>query len=294
MTSLYAFPVVGRAGLGNMLLPWARGELFARQHNVKLLAPFWPLFRIGPYLRNEPEKRSYLGFFRSPNHIRGLKKRLILLSSRFVDEGEFRDLEPSGRTVVRFQGLGQGPGTYFRPLLNDYRYIRECLWEMTAPRLRDEGGQYGGRYIAVHVRRGDITRIGWSAKRLAARPVYTPIEWFCETAAKLRRQLSDPSIPLVIFTDGSEEEVRPLLQFKNVHIKARQQAITDLWALSHARLLVATGYSTFSMWASYLGGMPTIYAPGKIQERVLQGRPGSMEIELSESDDIPDALLKGL
>lgn len=280
-----------------MLLPWARGELFAQRHEVKMLAPFWPPFRIGPYLRNEPEKRSYLGFFRNPNHIRGLKKRFILWSSRFVDEAEFSSFdekELTGRTVVRFHGLGEGLGTYFKPLLRDHRYIRECLWEMTTPRLRDDGGQYGGNYVAIHVRRGDITRSGWSAERLAARPLYTPIEWFCETAAKLRRQLSGPPIPLVIFTDGSEEEVRPLLQLRNVHVRARQQAITDLWALSHARLLIATGHSTFSMWASYLGGMPTVYAPGKIQERVQQGRPGAMEIELSASDDIPDALLKGL
>jgi hypothetical protein len=278
-----------------MLFPWARGELFARQHNIKLLAPFWPPFRIGPYLRNEPEKRSYLGFFRSPGHIRGLKKRLILASSRFVGEEDFsKEKELAGRTVVRFQGLGQGLGTYFKPLLNDYSFIRERLWEMTVPRLRDDGGQYGGRYVAIHVRRGDITRMGWSAERLTARPIYTPMEWFCEAAAKLRRQLSDPSFPIVIFTDGSEEEVRPLLQLRNVHVKVPQQAITDLWALSHARLLIATGYSTFSMWASYLGGMPTIYAPGKIQERVQQGRLGALEIELPTSDDIPAALLKGL
>ena len=33
--------------------------------------------------------------------------------------------------------------------------------------------------------------------------------------------------------------------------------------MAKARLLVATSNSTFSMWATFLGRMPTVYYPGQ-------------------------------
>lgn len=292
MTSLYALPVPPRAGLGNMLLPWARAELFAKRRNGKILAPFWPPFRIGPYLRDEPERRNYRGFFQAPAHIRGLKKQWILLSSQRVKEADVGTHQPveemtGNRLVILFEGLGE-EGAYFRPLLQDRHYIRDLLWNMTAAPLRDLGWHHGEKYIAFHVRRGDITRQGLTTEQLNQLPVYTSIAWFRQIAEAMGRQL--PTLPIVLFTDGSEHEVWPLLELNNVRIHPRRAAITDLWALSHARLLVATGYSTFSMWASYLGGMPTIYAPGKMQEP-LHGRNG-LEIELAADESIPPAMLE--
>ena len=75
-------------------------------------------------------------------------------------------------------------------------------------------------------------------------------------------------VPIVVFTDGRPEEVRELTELKGVRYHDRKPAITDLLMLSNADLLLASGRSTFSMWASFLGEMPTIYAPGKMQQRV--------------------------
>jgi len=94
-----------------------------------------------------------------------------------------------------------------------------------------------------------------------------------------------------LFTDGSREEVAEILNVDNVHLHRRGTAIADLWTLAQARLLFASGFSTFSMWASFLGGMPTIYAPGKIQERVQLERPRPLEIEVEEGADIPAHLI---
>jgi len=47
--SLFALPIVGRAGLGNMLFPWARAEIFAKRFNARVLRPSWNTVRPGPY-----------------------------------------------------------------------------------------------------------------------------------------------------------------------------------------------------------------------------------------------------
>lgn len=286
--TLYALPIVGRAGLCNMLFPWARAELFARRHEAHVLKPSWAAFRIGPFVRNEPEKRLYLGFFHARNHIRGLKRLALLASApRFSEADCEHDQLPPQGAVVEFRGLRD----YFMPILADYSFIRNALWNMTVPQLRDHGRQYGGYYIAMHVRRGDFTRQGLSEHQLGKVPAFTSIGWFEFMAGALRRTLRSDT-PIVVFTDGSEDEMAPLRRFENVHLRKRQPAITDLWALSHARALVATGYSTFSMWASYLGGMPTFYAPGKIQQLVQTGRPSGLEIEIGTDGDIPVAALE--
>ena len=71
----YVYADLPRTGLCNMLFPWARAVLYARNHSLPLLAPEWvKLGRIGPWLRGERDKRYYFGQFTNEGYIRGLKK----------------------------------------------------------------------------------------------------------------------------------------------------------------------------------------------------------------------------
>lgn len=149
------------------------------------------------------------------------------------------------------------------------------------------GEQYGGRFIAMHVRRGDLTRLGFTAQELKGVYQFTPLSWFVDMAQAVRGYESLRSVPIVVFTDGASEEVNALRGIDGIFFSQRQRPITDLWTMAHAGLLFASGFSTFSMWASFLGGMPTIYAPGKIQQRVQTGRAQAMEIELARGQNIP-------
>jgi hypothetical protein len=286
--SLFALPLVGRAGLGNALFPWARAELFAQRSGARILAPHWPSFRIGPYLRREPDKRRYSGFFRAMHHSSGFSRIAIEAIGRRIPEGRWisisAEIDQSNRPcIVEFSGLID----LFVPLLGEHKFIREQLWNMTAKPLRSKGEEYGGKFIAVHVRRGDITRQGFKRDELTQVNQYTPISWFASMARAVRREKSFRSIPIVIFTDGTYEEVSALCAIEGVRLHRRQPAIMDLWTLAHAKLLLASGFSTFGMWASFLKGMPTIYAPGKIQQYVQIGRDGAIELELAEEEAIP-------
>ena len=290
--SLFAYPVVGSAGLGNGLFPWARAELFARDSDVPVLAPRWAKVRIGPYLRGEPEKRRYGGFFRTAEHVRGVSRLAIRTVARRISEGQpaqvYADARRSSRpSIVEFEGMGP----LFAPLLGEHDLIRTKLWSMTREPLRPKADQYRVPFVAMHVRRGDITRQGFTPQDLVDVKQYTALSWFVAMVRASRRVEALRGLPVVVFTDGSVEEIADLLALDGVRMNPRQPAITDLWTMSCAKLLFASGFSTFGMWASFLGGMPTIYAPGKLQQRVQAGRPQAIEIEVSEGAELPKIAL---
>ena len=146
----------------------------------------------------------------------------------------------------------------------------------------------------MHVRRGDITRQGFTERQLENAKQFTPLSWFESMAWTVRGRDSLRSMPIVVFTDGSPEEVDALCRIEGVVLHRRATAITDLWTMSRAGILFASGFSTFSMWASFLGGMPTIYAPGKLQQRVQTARADAIEIELPAGLYIPEFVLERL
>ena len=286
---IYALPNVGNAGLGNQLFPWARAELFARKSGARILAPLWGTFRLGPYFRGEAEKRHYGGFFRAPHHVHGIRRMVVRSSCTRIPETDVELLAPSGGPdcVVEFTGIQN----LFSPLLGESKFIRESLWVMTRERHHPPGNLYGKHFIAMHIRRGDLTRQGFTESELAGVLQFTALEWFISMAKLVSQPDTGGPLPLVIFTDGFDKEVAPLMELPGVVIHERRSALTDLWIMSRASVFIASGFSTFSMWASYIGGMPTLYAPGKIQQYV-QGPPGkSMEYEIGPDDQLPDALL---
>jgi hypothetical protein len=290
--SLYAAPSIGSAGLGNGLFPWARAEVFARAAQVPVIAPRWASLRIGPYLRQEPEKRHYGNFFASSEHVGGVRGIGVGMFARRFPEGQRESVYEAARRsllphVVVFRGLG----AMFAPLLVEHGFIRRRLWDMTREPLRPLVDDGACTFIAMHVRRGDITRQGFAPGELDAVHQYTPLHWFVDIVAALSRAGVLQGTSVRVYSDGSVDELEPLLRCDGVHLQPRQAAITDLWAMSRSRLLVASGFSTFGMWASFLGGMPTLYAPGKLQQRVQAGRPGAFELELGGGDDIPEAAL---
>jgi len=96
-------------------------------------------------------------------------------------------------------------------------------------------------------------RVGWLQR--------TPISWYAESLLAIRAACGYP-VAAVVVSDGREEILRDILSLENVTFLRPGRAITDLLVLTQSRVLLATASSSFSAWASFLGGMPTISAPG--------------------------------
>jgi hypothetical protein len=104
----YGDPRLMRAGLGNMLFPWARCFLWCRDNEAAMLAPRWFKLRVGPYVRRESDKRRYDRLFRRDGYVHGVRRATILARAEVIAEGAPR-LPTTGKpAVVRFEGLPRG------------------------------------------------------------------------------------------------------------------------------------------------------------------------------------------
>jgi hypothetical protein len=246
-----------------MLLPWARCEIFRHKWNAPMLAPRWTAPKLGPLLRREKDKRYYLRQFKKDGYVTGLARLALLLRARRIGEKEFvpgaADAASGGRkTLVVFSGM-EG---MFAPLLAHREMIRHRLLEILSPGVRRQfARQVTDFVIGVHVRRGDKPVLERGEPQAHPNQAM-PDEWFIRCIQNLRRMLGFAA-PVQIFSDGRRHELRALLALPNVKLAPENPAIIDMLMLARSRILVTSAHSTFSMWAAYLGQMPSLWYPGE-------------------------------
>lgn len=276
------FRVLGD-GLGNLLFPWARAVCISKAHGIPLIAPTWPQFKLGPILRNEPDKRFYVDLFNpADNYITGVEKLSSLMLLPKVKEKDFlassSDLESS--FVVSCCGM-EG---LFLPILKCYDAVKRELLAITKPR-HTENHEISRHAISVHVRLGDFAEpvIGSNESiRPGAVNTQLPISWYKAMIMRLRDYLGH-DYPVIIWSDDDGDRLVELTAMNNTKREFLGSSIADLIGMSSARVLIASG-STFSMWASYLGRMPVIWYPGQLRQKLYLENPDA-EIEVSEFDD---------
>jgi hypothetical protein len=245
-------------GLGNRLFPWARCRVFSHLHGVPMFAPVWPQFKIGPLLRREKDLRLYTGMFQStPDQIHYAAQPFLKWRSKLVAEPTsleaFNRDEHPRNALFNFAGCEP----YFAPLNLHHEFLAAELRKIVQPAWLAKVQALGNFPIAIHVRRGDFRPIdGVSTGNLR-----TPLAWFVESLGIIRR-LIGPTLPVVIFSDGSPEELKELTDLPHVTLMQGNNAIVDLLLLSQARVLIGSGGSSFTAWASFMGRMPTITMPG--------------------------------
>lgn len=257
-------------GLGNRLFPWARCVVFARLTGAIPLRPRWFQPRIGPLLRGGIDFRHYhwsflmLGLFRQrAGEVGGRRRSWVEWTAPRVTEPPTLDAAvlhrlPDGGLVV-FSGCRD----YFAQLHGWETYLRESLEGMTRQRWLRQVDSLGEIQIAVHVRRGPDFPEATPEDLVRPRgPVRTPLAWFRRTVEVIRERVGYPARALVV-SDGREEDLRELLAMDNTVLVRPGCVISDLLVLARARVLVASGGSSFSAWGSFLGRMPTVSLPGQ-------------------------------
>lgn len=281
----YFFRFLG-PGLGNLLLPWARAKIHARSMGHGFISPTWPQIKIGSFLRGEIDSRSYIGLFEAgPSESRGLSRAKKLFFSRKISEYE-RDSARAGDVIV-FSGMGK----LFSDLVGNSNFIKTEILSMLATN-RVEGLKTElncSECVAVHVRLGDFSVGSVTDLMSGISNTRIPIEWYIAVVDKIRNALGY-EIAVNVFSDGSDQQLVKLLELGGVKRVCGHNAIEDLLLISEHRLMVASG-STFSMWGSFLGQIPTIWHPGQLKQRVLNNH--NLEVELHDYDDISSSFIQG-
>jgi len=236
---------LGGSGLGNHLYIWAKALVLARRHGGANVFPTWPQLKLGPIIRREPDPRHYMGLFHpSEGDVAGLRKMAVLATAPRTALARVGDLQHAGRRL--YIVTDEAFADQFEELLDHREFVRDAFARRSV-RLPD---RLEAPFIGVHVRFGDFVAPA-PGETSGAVNHRLPLEWYTDRLQVIRRAVG-AEVPAMIFSDASEAELAPLLAQPNVVMRKGGTALDDIWKLSQAAAIVASG-STFSYWAGYLG-----------------------------------------
>lgn len=273
----------GGAGLGNLLFTWSRAMVVANQYKLEMIWPTWVSIKIGPWIRQEADKRLYADIFRNKlNMCGGFEKYFRLLFSKKIYVSDLNKINWDNikdNDIIIYEDYDH-PGGGFQMDFSGLENYRTMISNTIMSSLRKKGENAlkfdAKNAINVHVRLGDFSK----SKELldsGANNVRIDIQWYIATIKKIRAAVGW-TVPVNVFSDGKEEEIRPLLELEKVRRVTFGNSIADIIALSKADLLIASG-SSFSLWARFLGNCSSISYPNQIKDYVYNGKSG-FEIEL--------------
>lgn len=253
-----------------------------------MIAPTWRHLRLGPYLRGERDKRQYQRLFRFPMYITGLKRLYLLKQLPQVNAEECNvweaDRKKLSGIVVFNNAMSKNEETFFHEIIAHHQLVHDALRHITKRQYLPAKIDY--RHIALHVRMGDFDAAqSENDLRAGIKNTRIPLAWYSGMLAGLRSRLKR-DLPAVVYSDGDDQSLAPLLNGTAVARAPKQSAVTDLLSIAQATVLISSG-SGFSQWGSYLGQVPRICFPGQRFCRVLASRPGfEFEPECETSDQI--------
>ena len=278
---------IGGPGLGNLLFPWARWALATRLYGMVGIRPTWPQVKLGPLLRRERDVRWYGSLFREDDqYIGGARKARLLLSLPRVEEAGLYAGNVLSRTrrsssaVVVFRGLD----CLFEGFLKEHDTVKRLLRASARPEVLSAAEAPAVSAIGVHVRMGDFRAASTAGPVPGETNRRIPIEWYVRIVVRLRELLGRET-GVSVFSDGSDDELAPLLRLERCGRVMAGNALSDMLALARCDVLVPSA-STFSQWASFLGRMPVVWFPGQ-RGSGLYGEDLALEIENDGASSLP-------
>jgi hypothetical protein len=260
---------LGGAGLGNIMFPWATALVYAKNNNLKSIQTTWKNLKFGTFIRKERDNRMYMDLFSETAGISGFKKFFLLNFSK---------------NIKVFSGMHD----LFEPFKSDQSFVKSELLKIINPYHIKKAKQFNSNSIAIHIRMGDFTNpINEKVLRNGAWNYRLPIKWYISLIEKVQKE---SNLPIYIFSDAEDCELKEILAYENCNRAYFGSAISDMLALSTCKVLISSA-STFSMWASFLGQMPTIWFPGQMRQTLILEN-SKFEGEVDYDDNLPSSIIK--
>lgn len=250
-------------GLANCLFIAARAYILSKELNAHLISPTWEKLSIGPILRGESDKRHYIGLFRRLG-VCGWKKIILLMKAKL-----------GYKQFIKVAGLKN----YFYDFRNQEKEVRKYIENIIVPRaVRRVDRELIKDSIAVHIRLGDYVQ----SNRI-------PIQWYIDIIKNINNVA--PNRDILIFSDGTDEELKPVTSLPNAKRVFYGNALADIYAISSCSMVIASD-STFSAWGAFLGAKPIIFSKRHFMPVYSQG--AIPEFVLNESTSLPDDIISYL
>jgi len=227
---------VGKSGLCNRLLIWAKAYTFSHINQLPLYTHGWYSIRFGPFLRREKSKRFYGFYFRQKTCYSQLIMDKIK-NNKIIHEPKIDVCSNNG--IYIFDKV-PSQYEYFDKIINYRNLITESFYGMINKKYIDIVNTYNKPIIGVHIRRGDFSYRG-----------YTNEEFFAEIINKLREYYQE-KLEVSVFTDGIKEDFKIIPKLENINFIDTGIDLVDLLVLASSKIIVPTPGSTFSYWASFI------------------------------------------
>jgi hypothetical protein len=183
-----------KAGLGNKLMVWARGYVFAKKHNLSIYRSSWFYLNVGPWIRNEKKKRIYLYFFKN----RDIQSTLValfipIIPNKFIKKNPV-NYDPSQKFIIYWFEWNGDVYDFFSNQLKNREIIKEGILSQLTNNILLKVQELQNPLIGVHIRKGD-----WKFNSL-----YLQNSYYIDKIFDLRKALDNPNMEVTIFSDGKE------------------------------------------------------------------------------------------
>lgn len=304
-------------GLGNDLIPWAKGFILAKELDAVLLHPAWG---------NNP--RKYYKYFNTSKYDHLFYRVLCRIIPVYnFSEEDYREIGVNGffesaKIFAEKSGIKNkkhyilkltGPWGAFSGLETARQFVLSCLHNTsyTQNNLYNLYKQINRDQltVGVHVRRGDFYEPG-DCEYAGKGQTSIKINWYVQLLDKIEQQIGKRKVQFILCSDGNEQELDLLTARENVIFASglENSDISDMLILQQSDLLICS-ISSYSMWAAFLGDAPYIwYRPNLIEESegIVNRFIRSLGIQsntengigrafaLSDDDDLPEQLIQQL
>ena len=279
---------LGGGGLGNLLFIFARSIVLAEKINSQIIWPTWPSIKVGPRIRREKDKRFYGDLFKNDGtYIAGAKKMKYLLFNHKV-KVDITDNKPLPSIPQNGIYVYSAFKMHFDELISYREIIRSKL--LTITRKKNLLAFYHDftHEINVHVRLGDFAKAEPSQFNTERVNTRLPINWYVQVINDIKSIVGDEKVTFNIFSDGTDEELKPILSIAGTRRIFFGNALADIFALSESKLIIASA-SSFSLWARYLGNSSCITFSNQLYENICTN-PDGFEFCYGFDEKMPDEI----
>ena len=220
-------------GLANCMFIAARAYILSKKYKCGFIEPTWMKFSLGPFLRREKDKRVYSRLFKSVG-VSGVRKAFLLFRCNCLKD----------ESIMKISTLDN----YFIDLEENYDIVQDYLKRIIkneTVHLVDDSDDLK-KAVTIHVRLGDYIP-----------ELKIDINWYKGLMENIQKK--HPLQKFIVFSDGTDEELAPILCLPNTERRFYGNAFADMYAISKSKLLIAS-HSTFSAWGAFMGRVPVVFS----------------------------------
>lgn len=241
------------AGLGNKLFTWAHGLIFAQKNKLTHKSCGFTKIKIGPLLRGEKSLRFYNNYFKQSAII---YKSVLYLLSKFkkIEKIDYKDCNSQilvkNKTIYLFNQIPHW-SDFFLHIRENRSIVINNFFDSLNTTIYKKYQLKDSPAIGVHIRMGDFKKLQENTDFSSVGHTRTPLQYFIDCIT-LVRSVTSKKLPITIFSDGKEDELKEVLALPDTKLADDDSDILQMLHLSKSKLIILSAGSTFGQWAAFL------------------------------------------